>query len=88
MNFYRVGDLGDGSYTLNAKGKLPVTFDQSQKLDYVHKGYSIFIQTDKAIYRPGKLCSISSFSVSVFPFVLELKRNTNLQSLNYEDIVH
>jgi hypothetical protein len=49
----RIGDLGQGSYTLISKGKSPIEFDQSQKLEYVHKGYSIFIQTDKAIYRPG-----------------------------------
>jgi len=53
---FRVGDLGDGTYTLTAKGRSPVIFDESQKLEYVHKGYSIFIQTDKAIYRPGKTC--------------------------------
>ena len=51
--FCRIGDLGDGSYTLTAKGRAPINFDQSQKLEYVHKGYSIYIQTDKAIYRPG-----------------------------------
>jgi CD109 antigen len=50
----RIGDLGQGSYTLTARGRSPIEFDQSQKLEYVHKGYSIFIQTDKAIYRPGK----------------------------------
>ena len=56
----RIGDLGQGSYTLISKGKSPIEFDQSQKLEYVHKGYSIFIQTDKAIYRPGD--SILSFT--------------------------
>ena len=30
-----------------------MTFDQTQRLQYIHKGYSVFIQTDKAIYRPG-----------------------------------
>ncbi len=49
----RIGDLGSGQYTLTASGQRPVTFDQTQELRYVHKGYSVFIQTDKAIYRPG-----------------------------------
>lgn len=49
----RIGDLGSGSYTLTAKGTNPITFDQTQQLTYVHKGYSVFIQTDRAIYRPG-----------------------------------
>ena len=28
-------------------------FYQTQELGYVHKGYSVFIQTDKSVYRPG-----------------------------------
>ena len=49
----RIGDIGEGSYSLTARGSSPLTFDQTQRLDYIHKGYSVFIQTDKAIYRPG-----------------------------------
>lgn len=49
----RIGDLGQGSYSLTARGSAPLTFDQTQRLTYVHKGYSVFIQTDKAVYRPG-----------------------------------
>ena len=49
----RIGDLGSGTYTLTAKGVSPIGFDQTAELTYVHKGYSVFIQTDKAIYRPG-----------------------------------
>jgi CD109 antigen len=51
----RIGDLGSGSYTLTASGNSPIVFDQTAKLAYVHKSYSIFIQTDKAIYRPGNV---------------------------------
>ena len=49
----RIGDLGQGTYSLTARGTSPLTFDQSQRINYVHKGYSVFIQTDKAVYRPG-----------------------------------
>ena len=28
-------------------------FQDSTQLQYLSKGYSVFIQTDKAIYRPG-----------------------------------
>ena len=49
----RIGDLGQGSYSLMARGSYPLTFDQIQPINYVHKGYSVFIQTDKAVYRPG-----------------------------------
>ena len=51
----RIGDLGEGSYSLTARGSFPLNFDQTQRLNYVHKGYSVFIQTDKAIYRPGNI---------------------------------
>ena len=47
----RIGELGSGSYTLTAKGNAPIVFDQTTELTYVHKSYSVFIQTDKAIYR-------------------------------------
>ena len=40
-------------YSLTARGNSPVSFDQTQDLTYVHKGYSVFIQTDKSVYRPG-----------------------------------
>ena len=49
----RIGELGQGTYSLTARGTSPLTFDQSQRINYVHKGYSVFIQTDKAVYRPG-----------------------------------
>ena len=51
----RIGDLGEGTYSLTARGSSPLVFDQTQRLNYVHKGYSVFIQTDKAIYRPGNV---------------------------------
>ncbi|XP_063245195.1 CD109 antigen-like isoform X2 [Bacillus rossius redtenbacheri] len=48
-----IGDLGSGSYSLKARGEIGVEFENSTVLDYVHKSYSVFIQTDKAIYKPG-----------------------------------
>nr|CAD7195115.1 unnamed protein product [Timema douglasi] len=48
-----IGDVGPGSYSLTAEGTGGVDFDNSTDLEYVHKSYSVFIQTDKAIYKPG-----------------------------------
>ena len=31
----------------------PISFLESTSLKYKNKGYSVFIQTDKAVYRPG-----------------------------------
>ena len=52
-----IGELGDGSYRFEAKGIAPMAFQDSTQLSYFHKGYSVFIQTDKAIYRPGNTVS-------------------------------
>ena len=46
-----IGELGEGSYRFEAKGLSPLNFLESTQLKYKHKGYSVFIQTDKAIYR-------------------------------------
>ncbi|XP_075211329.1 CD109 antigen-like isoform X2 [Lycorma delicatula] len=48
-----IGDLGPGLYNLTAKGTGGMNFFNSSTLQYVHKSYSVFIQTDKAIYKPG-----------------------------------
>ena len=45
--------MGPGSYNLTAKGSGGINFLNTTELHYVHKSYSVFIQTDKAIYKPG-----------------------------------
>lgn len=57
INFYipllQIGDVGPGNYNLTARGSGGLEFFNSTTLDYVHKSYSVFIQMDKAIYKPG-----------------------------------
>ncbi|PSN57619.1 hypothetical protein C0J52_00529 [Blattella germanica] len=48
-----IGDVGPGNYNLTARGINGLEFVNTTRLDYVHKSYSVFIQTDKAIYKPG-----------------------------------
>uniref|UniRef100_A0A1B6EFY6 TEP1-F n=1 Tax=Clastoptera arizonana TaxID=38151 RepID=A0A1B6EFY6_9HEMI len=48
-----IGDVGPGSYNLTAEGSGGMNFINSTELEYIHKSYSVFIQTDKAIYKPG-----------------------------------
>ncbi|KAI5743739.1 hypothetical protein M8J77_021636 [Diaphorina citri] len=50
-----IGDLGPGQYNLTVKGSGSLNFYNSTGLVYVHKSYSVFIQLDKAIYKPGDL---------------------------------
>ncbi|KAK6619003.1 hypothetical protein RUM44_003385 [Polyplax serrata] len=48
-----IGDIGPGMYNLTARGSGGLDFTNTTELEYVHKSYSVFIQTDKAIYKPG-----------------------------------
>ncbi|GFG28314.1 hypothetical protein Cfor_11328, partial [Coptotermes formosanus] len=48
-----IGDLGPGTYNLTARGINGLEFVNTTRLEYVHKSHSVFIQTDKAVYKPG-----------------------------------
>lgn len=50
---FQISDTGPGSYSLIAQGSGGVNFKNTSTLEYMHKSYSVFIQTDKAIYKPG-----------------------------------
>ena len=60
-----IGELDDGSYRFEAKGLSPISFLESTNLKYKNKGYSVFIQTDKSVYRPGN--SVKFRAVVVTP---------------------
>lgn len=49
--------LASAQYYLEVKGKVgkEVLFENSTRLTYLNKGMSVFVQTDKAIYKPGQL---------------------------------
>lgn len=44
-----------GQYRLNAQGLSGIDFRNEKPINLVAKNASIFIQTDKAIYKPGDL---------------------------------
>ncbi|XP_078044261.1 thioester-containing protein 1 allele R1 isoform X3 [Augochlora pura] len=48
-----IGDVIPGKYQLVARGLSGIEFSDSKPVEYVHKSYSVFIQTDRAIYKPG-----------------------------------
>lgn len=50
---FKIGDIQPGSYRLTVQGNGGVTFQSSSPLKYIKKSYSVFIQTDKAVYKPG-----------------------------------
>lgn len=48
-----MGDLKSGSYNLNAEGLSGLIFHNTTDLDFNSKSFSVLVQTDKAIYKPG-----------------------------------
>ncbi len=50
-----IGEWAKGNYKLVVKGKESFEFNDERALEYQQKSYSVFIQSDKAIYKPGQL---------------------------------
>ncbi|XP_035781242.1 CD109 antigen-like isoform X9 [Anopheles albimanus] len=50
---FTIGDIPDGSYKLVAEGLSGLTFKNETNLQYQQKSFSVFVQTDKSIYKPG-----------------------------------
>lgn len=51
---FEIGDWGPGKYKLTAEGSGGLNFFNETDLTYEHKSYSVFMQTDKAVYKPGQ----------------------------------
>lgn len=49
----QIGDTSPGKYRLRTRGLSDFYFENSTEVQYVHKSYSVFIQTDRAVYKPG-----------------------------------
>ncbi|CAH1108875.1 unnamed protein product [Psylliodes chrysocephalus] len=49
----QVGDLEDGEYELEVRGTGGMDFTAGYPLQFVQKSYTVFVQTDRQIYRPG-----------------------------------
>lgn len=47
-------NLHSGSYEIEVTGSGGLVFTNKTGLSYQSKGISIFIQTDKAMYKPGQ----------------------------------
>ncbi|XP_058061517.1 thioester-containing protein 1 allele R1-like isoform X2 [Anopheles bellator] len=50
---FAIGDIAEGSYKLVAEGLSGLTFKNETSLEFQPKGFSVFVQTDKSIYKPG-----------------------------------
>ncbi|XP_037284570.2 CD109 antigen isoform X1 [Rhipicephalus microplus] len=51
---FEIGDWGPGKYKITAEGSGGLNFRNETDLTYEHKSYSVFMQTDKAVYKPGQ----------------------------------
>lgn len=63
LNF-EIGEWGPGNYKLIVDGKGGLNFHNETKIKYEAKSYSVFIQTDKAIYKPGQLVQFRAVVVN------------------------
>lgn len=53
VNKKQIGNIENGDYRLSVRGKGGVDFESSSQLKFEKKSYTVFIQTDKAVYKPG-----------------------------------
>lgn len=65
-------NLGPGSYKLKVQGIHGLMFTNETNLYYESKSVSIFIQTDRAIYKPG---SIGIPNKDIFQFKIMFSKN-------------
>nr|UIO57926.1 thioester-containing protein 4 [Biomphalaria glabrata] len=63
LNMKLPADLPSSTYTLNVKGSGGLTFDKSENLNYNNKETSVFIQLNKAIFKPGDTVNFRVFGV-------------------------
>lgn len=61
---FEIGEWGPGQYKLIAVGKGSLSFRNETLVQYEQKSYSVFIQTDKAIYKPGQLVQFRAIVVN------------------------
>lgn len=59
-----IGEWSKGNYKLIVEGKGGFEFKNETSLEYQQKSYSVFIQTDKAIYKPGQLVQFRAIVVN------------------------
>lgn len=50
---FSIGDITDGDYSLTAEGLSGFVFKNETSLTFQSKSFSVFVQTDKAVYKPG-----------------------------------
>ncbi|XP_067120977.1 CD109 antigen [Centruroides vittatus] len=63
---FEVGEWSSGNYSLTVSGDGGLTFQNQTTLIYEPKSYSVFIQTDKAIYKPGQLVQFRIIVVNLY----------------------
>jgi CD109 antigen len=68
---FEIGEWASGNYRITVVGKGDIDFRNESSINYEAKSYSVFIQTDKAIYKAGQLVQFRAIVVdpSLIPSV-------------------
>lgn len=74
---FNTGFMQPGQYRLNAEGLSGIDFRNERPINLVSKNASVFVQSDKAIYKPGDLVR---FRILVLDY--NLKPVTSQQPIN------
>nr|BAR45595.1 thioester-containing protein 2 [Niponia nodulosa] len=61
---FEIGEWGPGKYNISISGSGGLTFFNTTEIEYQHKSYSVFIQTDKAIYQPNQIVHFRAIVVN------------------------
>ncbi|XP_055853354.1 thioester-containing protein 1 allele R1 [Episyrphus balteatus] len=79
---FEIPDLKPDRYSLTAEGVVGITFTNETKLNFESRQFTVLIQTDKAIYKPG---DIVHFRVLLLDSNLKPARNYGTVNLEIRD---
>ncbi|GAB6021255.1 CD109 molecule [Chamberlinius hualienensis] len=61
---FEIGEWGPGKYNVSISGTGGLQFSNTTEIEYQHKSYSVFIQTDKAVYQPNQIVHFRAIVVN------------------------
>nr|BAR45599.1 thioester-containing protein 2 [Epanerchodus sp. RS-2014] len=61
---FEIGEWGPGRYNISISGSGGLRFSNTTEIEYQHKSYSVFIQTDKAVYQPNQMVHFRAIVVN------------------------
>ena len=62
----QIGELGSGVYNLSVSGFGGMSFQNTTRLEYEGKSYSVFIETDRGVYKPADTIKFRAIVVNPY----------------------